>query len=361
MYLNAFIVARLIFPEGMPHDFVPVRILVPRGLRRSLAFVLSISVVLVVAVVATALVRMMGRSTVAKPPLTGGAPFIGEFSHHHVVITLPPHSYLGAFVKGVPESYAPMETFAKATGEHPNVALYYSGWYEKFRTAFAVQAKRNGTIPFIQIRSYSCGLQGSCRWRVRHLSENVRCRCGELRRDDRAGSHYRLRSRDEWFLVLLGTSSHFPGLLTPPRRHIVNVFRQQGAYDVTWLWTVNIIDKRNDIPSPARWWPGSSYVTWIGIDGYFLKSSWKFALCSGQPSRSCARLHSTRYLSPRRARRQQPTNQPRSRVSLQAPGLTGCWDSYGSTPRGSRDWRLRGAPSFSAFQRGAKTFDRPAS
>ena len=28
---------------------------------------------------------------------------------------------------------------------------------------------------------------------------------------------------------------------------------------------------------PNPWWPGSSYVTWVGIDGYYLKPSWKFA------------------------------------------------------------------------------------
>ncbi len=24
-----------------------------------------------------------------------------------------------------------------------------------------------------------------------------------------------------------------------------------------------------DISSPSKWWPGSRYVTWIGIDGYY--------------------------------------------------------------------------------------------
>ena len=64
-------------------------------------------------------------------------------------------------------------------------------------------------------------------------------------------------------------------------RHIVNVFRQQGADDVTWLWTVNIIAERNGVPSPTAWWPGSSYVTWVGIDGYYFRRSWIFASLFG--------------------------------------------------------------------------------
>ena len=35
-------------------------------------------------------------------------------------------------------------------------------------------------------------------------------------------------------------------------RHIVTVFRQQGADNVTWLWTVNIIDQRDGIPVAGR-------------------------------------------------------------------------------------------------------------
>jgi len=51
-------------------------------------------------------------------------------------------------------------------------------------------------------------------------------------------------------------------------RHIVTLFRNLGASNVTWLWTVNIIDdtQQGKIPAPAPWWPGSSYVTWDGID-----------------------------------------------------------------------------------------------
>jgi hypothetical protein len=42
---------------------------------------------------------------------------------------------------------------------------------------------------------------------------------------------------------------------------------------------VNIINdtQSGKIPHPNRWWPGGSYVNWVGIDGYYLKPSWKFA------------------------------------------------------------------------------------
>ena len=58
---------------------------------------------------------------------------------------------MGAFVKGVPDSYAPVKALARAAGARLTVALYYSGWRETFSSAFAVQASANGAVPFIQI------------------------------------------------------------------------------------------------------------------------------------------------------------------------------------------------------------------
>ena len=45
------------------------------------------------------------------------------------------------------------------------------------------------------------------------------------------------------------------------------------------MWTVNIVNHAHGgtIPSPDQWWPGGSYVNWVGIDGYYLKPTWKFA------------------------------------------------------------------------------------
>jgi hypothetical protein len=62
-------------------------------------------------------------------------------------------------------------------------------------------------------------------------------------------------------------------------RHIVTLFHNQGADNVTWLWTIN-----QDRPGsgPVRsWWPGSKYVTWVGIDGYYYRRSDTFARVFG--------------------------------------------------------------------------------
>ena len=72
-----------------------------------------------------------------------------------------------------------------------------------------------------------------------------------------------------------------PAVFVAAWRHIVTVFRARGAQNVTWLWTINTIHKKTRVPSPGPWWPGNSYVTWVGIDGYFTESSSVFASVFG--------------------------------------------------------------------------------
>jgi mannan endo-1,4-beta-mannosidase len=53
----------------------------------------------------------------------------------------------------------------------------------------------------------------------------------------------------------------------------------QGADNVTWLWTIN---QGGSGTGPAvDWWPGSAYVTWVGIDGYYYRPSDTFATVFG--------------------------------------------------------------------------------
>ena len=71
-----------------------------------------------------------------------------------------------------------------------------------------------------------------------------------------------------------------PSTFVAAWRHVVTVFRGQGADNVTWLWTINQ-DLSNTGPV-SSWWPGNSYVTWVGIDGYYYRPSDTFAHVFGR-------------------------------------------------------------------------------
>ncbi len=63
-------------------------------------------------------------------------------------------------------------------------------------------------------------------------------------------------------------------------RHIVTLFRKEGAQNVTWLWTLQAVEPGTG--PIASWWPGAQYVTWVGIDGFYYRPSDTFASVFGK-------------------------------------------------------------------------------
>jgi Glycosyl hydrolase family 26 len=310
-------------------------------------------------VVALAAVIVNG---VVKTPAPHGGSASRKSSNHHVVITLPaqPASYLGAFAKGVPASYNPVLAFAGATGVQPNIVLYYSGWYEKFHSAFAVQAKANGAVPFIQIEprgvQFAAIAHGVYNSYLRAFASQVADFGAKTGQAVIIGFAHEMNGY--WYPWGHGHVS--PAMFVAAWRHIVTVFRQQGADNVTWLWTVNIIDPARGIPSPAPWWPGDSYVTWVGIDGYYLKPSWTFASLFG-PTIKAVRALTLDPILISETGAAPATGQPAKIADLftgtRAYGLLGfVWFDA----KGTQDWRLSGAAAFAAYRRGAQTYRKLA-
>ena len=68
-------------------------------------------------------------------------------------MTLPvrPDSYVGVCRSGAPGSYAGVTRFTATTGVKPRLVVYYSGWFEPFKTTFATTAARHGAVPLVQI------------------------------------------------------------------------------------------------------------------------------------------------------------------------------------------------------------------
>jgi Glycosyl hydrolase family 26 len=313
---------------------------------------------------ATVGVAKVGRPIAAAPqPQAGEAPPIGTFSHHPVVVTLPvrPESYVGAYAKGVPESYTPIKALAKATAARLNVVLYYSGWREKFRSEFAVQAGDNGAVPFIQIEpsrvSLAAIVAGVYDTYLEAFATSVASYGAKTRHAVIIGFGHEMNGY--WYPW--GYRHTSPKVFVAAWRHIVTVFRQQGADNVTWLWTVNIIDQRHGIPSPAAWWPGSSYVTWVGIDGYYLRPSWMFASLFG-PTINAVRALTLAPILIAETGAAPSSGQPAKIANLFAGirdyGLLGfVWFNA----LGTQDWRLTGPAAISAFGRGARTYKLAAS
>lgn len=62
-----------------------------------------------------------------------------------------------------------------------------------------------------------------------------------------------------------------PKIFKAAWRHIVTLFRDDGATNVIWMWDVNkdALPGQITVTPPAEWWPGGRYVGLVGVDGYF--------------------------------------------------------------------------------------------
>jgi mannan endo-1,4-beta-mannosidase len=130
---------------------------------------------------------------------------------------------------------------------------------------------------------------------------------------------------------------------------------------VTWLWTVNIIHRHHHVPSPGPWWPGSSYVTWVGIDGYYYGSSSTFASLFGPTVAAVRELTGDPILIAETAAAPaagQPAKIANLFAGVRQYQLLGfVWFDSAHI----RDWRLSSPAAAAAFRRGAETYHRPAS
>ena len=166
--------------------------------------------------------------------------------------------------------------------------VYYSGWYEPFKTGFAKTVAEHGAVPLVQINPTGISLaaiaSGHYDAYLTSYAEAVR----SYRYPVILGFGHEMNG--SWYSWGYRHSS--PAMFVAAWRHIVTLFRELGARNVTWLWTANIMHTGGSIAHPAPWWPGNKYVTWVGLDGYYYKPSWKFAPAVRADHRGHTSVHS---------------------------------------------------------------------
>jgi mannan endo-1,4-beta-mannosidase len=275
--------------------------------------------------------------------------------------TPTPHSktgsYIGVFQPGAPASYAGITAFTRTTGISPGVVSYYSGWLEPFQTGFAATAARHGALTLVQIDPTNISLaaivSGQYDNYLRTYADSVRSFGHKVI----LGFGHEMNG--PWYSW--GWTHSRAKMFIAAWRHVVDVFRQQGADNVIWLWTVNV-DPPNDnaIQNPSRWWPGSGYVNWVGIDGYYLKKSWQFAPLFGPTIKivhSLSRMPIPIIISEVGAPTvDQPTKIADLFAGIRAYGLLGfVWFDT----NGSRNWTLTTPAAIAAFRRGVDAVNDP--
>lgn len=288
--------------------------------------------------------------------LVGSTP-TQSFQSVHGAIPQSQLPLVGVYETGTPKSWAPVTTFTSAAGVAPGITAYYSGWGEPFPATFARQAFSHRAYVLVQMepRSTTCAkiAAGGSDGYLRSYAAAV-------------------RSFRHPVIISFGHEPNGPwypwGLHTPAAeyvaawRHVVDVFRSQGADNVTWLWAVNIgrLSLLNDR------YPGASYINWIGVTGYYAARWSNFASSDLAPTISYVRqlapgkpvIITETGIAPDPRRPAQIRNLFTGAVADDIDAVI-YFDIKQSGGLYNQDWRLEGDPAaLAAFRQGSAAYQR---
>jgi mannan endo-1,4-beta-mannosidase len=307
----------------------------------------SAGLVLAAIMVACAVTGAPGAAQVRLAPAAGAQ-----------LPTTPPiwhRPHLGVFEQGVPRTYKPVERFGKLVRKPPGIVLFYSGFRERFRTAFAEQVEAHRGVPLDQINPTGVSISKIAAGRydsyLKSLADQVRAF------GNRVIIGFGHEMNGSWFPW--GWTHVSPRTFIRAWRHIVHVFRGQGADNVTWLWTISRVLSQG---KPRAYWPGASYVNWVGIDGYYTVRQDTFRNVFVRTMHVVRRfthdpvLISESAIGQRAGQARMIPNLLAGVLKYHLLGLV--WfdrDQHGGLTK--QDWRLEGHPhAVRAFRRGIRRF-----
>ena len=262
--------------------------------------------------------------------------------------------YLGVYERGVTPSYAPIATFAQAIKKQPNLIGYYSGWAEPFPSSFAQKLHYHHMIPYVQIDPTYASVSGIAAGTYDAYLQTYADSVRDFGHAVVIGFGHEMNA--PWYSWGYG---HVPAAtFVAAWQHIVNLFRADGADNVTWLWTIN--RDTSGTGRLATWWPGRKYVNWVGIDGYYTSPNDTFYTVFGHTIRQVRKvtkdpvLLSETAVGPSAVRSAKIFDLFRGLAKDKTLGLV-WFDMQSDHGVINQDWRLEGNPPAEyAFRLGAR-------
>jgi beta-mannanase len=150
------------------------------------------------------------------------------------------------------------------------------GHFQRFDSALYERVRQHGAIPMVNWNSWSADAGGSSSQPNFQLIDIINgdydAYIRRWARDAKAwGKPFFLRFDHEmngsWYPWSERANGNQPGQYAQMWRHVHNIFRQEGADNVTWVWSVNTVYSASS-RDLAGLYPGDEYVDWVAIDGY---------------------------------------------------------------------------------------------
>jgi mannan endo-1,4-beta-mannosidase len=179
----------------------------------------------------------------------------------------PSRKYLGVAINGAPEDLAPVNDFAAKIGKSPNILEYYAAWGDQYETEWNRNAWRSGALPMMAWEPFKPSVadiaNGASDHYIREFAEKVR----KLNLPVAISFGHEMNG----FWYPWGTEKTKASDFVRAWRHVHDVFLDVGAANVIWVWSPNVINPVPNVPLEP-FYPGHSYVDWIGLVGYYSRT-----------------------------------------------------------------------------------------
>jgi hypothetical protein len=184
----------------------------------------------------------------------------------------------GAHIQGAPMDPRLIDAFEarankRAALVHWGEAWSHAGSYLPFQTSYFQAVRDRGSIPVLDWASWDyCCSEHQPQFNLSVVSSGAHdAYIAEWARAAAAWGHpFFLRLNPEmngwWRPWSEQTNGNKSGDYVRAWRHVVDIFRAQGASNVTWVWCPNIVGPRST--PMAGLYPGDNYVDWTCMDGY---------------------------------------------------------------------------------------------
>ena len=181
---------------------------------------------------------------------------------------------LGVTIGGAAVDPARLDAFAERVGDMPSIVMVYQLWTEPLFDGPTVDAiAGRGATPMITwepwkdaddaahptytLPSIVAGDHDA------YIAESARLAAdwgGELL------VRFAHEMNSDWVPWGQGVNGNTPADFVAAWRHVVGIFKAEGADNVRWVWSPNV-DEGGRYPF-AELYPGDDWVDWVGLDGY---------------------------------------------------------------------------------------------
>ena len=171
--------------------------------------------------------------------------------------------YVGFSVPGFPPDSNHLVTLEDATGVVATAVSFYMSLGKKLDIAAVSALRSSGVLPIVEIDSddiplgdIAAGMEdGSLTSYARQIASVH----GTVAID------FDHEFNGPWFDW--GYTHESAAVFVSAWRHVVSVFRRSRVTNVVWIWNPSVSGSSTTVITP--WYPGNSWVTMVGLDGYF--------------------------------------------------------------------------------------------